>query len=375
MFTYRKATPEEMPELLDLANYVFSQASVPHDFAKLLPKVYGTDAPYDAAEQFIAKRDDGRIRALVALRHMMLTMPGDALHVGFVGTVSVHPYSRGEGHMKQLMALMTDQARQQNVDLLVLGGQRQRYQYFGFEKGGYRYQFRITGNNVRHALRDVPADDITFADMHTCAAEQLDMAYALYTRKAVRIDRAKEHFADILRSWANEACIVLKSGEMIGYIAGNGMEIELTEESLLPAVIKAMMAQRSLKDVTIYTSPWETERVASLAAFAEGWSINHPDMVHVLNWKHTLQALLTLRAQYMPLADGRCVIAIDGTAYEISVTDGIPSVQETDAPAQLALTGMEAQQLLFGMERFTMPHPLFANWLPLPMNIAAADAF
>ena len=375
MFTYRKATPEEMPELLDLANYVFSQASVPHDFAKLLPKVYGPDAPYDAAEQFIAKRDDGRIRALVALRHMMLTMPGDALHVGFVGTVSVHPYSRGEGHMKQLMALMTDQARQQNVDLLVLGGQRQRYQYFGFEKGGYRYQFRITGNNVRHALRDVPADDITFADMRTCTAEQLDMAYALYTRKAVRIDRAKEHFVDILRSWANEACIVLKSGEMIGYVAGNGMEIELTEESLLPAVIKAMMAQRSLKDVTIYTSPWETERVASLAAFAEGWSINHPDMVHVLNWQHTLQALLTLRAQYMPLADGRCVIAIDGTAYEISVTDGIPSVQETDAPAQLALTGMEAQQLLFGMERFTMPHPLFANWLPLPMNIAAADAF
>ncbi len=375
MFTYRKATPEEMPELLDLANYVFSQASVPHDFAKLLPKVYAPDAPYDAAEQFIAKRDDGRIRALVALRHMTLTMPGDALHVGFVGTVSVHPYARGEGHMKQLMALMTDQARQQNVDLLVLGGQRQRYQYFGFDNGGYRYGFRINGNNVRHALQDVPADDITFADMRSCTAEQLDKAYVLYTGKAVRIDRAKEHFVDILRSWASEACIVLKSGEMIGYVAGNGMEIALADEALLPAVIKAMMAQRGLKDVTIHAAPWETERVTSLAAFAEGWNINHPDMVHVLNWKHTLQVLLTLRGQYMPLTDGQCVVSIDGTVYGITVAGGIPSVQETDAPAQLTLTGMEAQQLLFGLERFTMPHPLFANWLPLPMDIAAADAF
>ena len=224
MFTYRKATPEEMPELLDLANYVFSQSAVPHDFAKLLPKVYAPDAPYDEAEQFVAVRDDGRIRALVALRHMTLTIPGDSLHIGFVGTVSVHPYARSEGHMKSLMAHMTQQAKNQNVDVLVLGGQRQRYQYFGFENGGYRYSFRITGSNVRHALKNVACDDISFADMRACTAEQLDLAYSLYMRKGIRIERAKDRFAEILRSWASEACIILQGSEMIGYLAGNGME-------------------------------------------------------------------------------------------------------------------------------------------------------
>ena len=375
MFTYRKATPEEVPELLDLANYVFSQASVPHDFAKLLPKVYAQDAPYDEAEQFVAVRDDGRIRALIALRHMMLTLPGDSLHIGFVGTVSVHPYARGEGHMKKLMAHMTQQAENQHVDVLVLGGQRQRYQYFGFENAGYRYQFRITGNNVRHALKDVVCDDISFADMSTCTEEQLDLAYSLHARKGIRIERAKDRFVEILRSWASEVCIILRGDEMIGYLAGNGMEIAVTDEAMLPAVIKAMLAQRSLKEVTVNVAPWETERIRTLAALAEGWSLRHPDMVHVLNWEHTLQALLTLRAQYLPLADGTCVIAIDGTGYEISVSGGIAAVSKTDKAAQLSLTSMEAQQLLFGLEQFTMPHPLFANWLPLPMDVATADAF
>lgn len=375
MFTYRKATPEEMPELLDLANYVFSQSAVPHDFAKLLPKVYAPDAPYDEAEQFVAVRDDGRIRALVALRHMTLTIPGDSLHIGFVGTVSVHPYARSEGHMKSLMAHMTQQAKNQNVDVLVLGGQRQRYQYFGFENGGYRYSFRITGSNVRHALKNVACDDISFADMRACTAEQLDLAYSLYMRKGIRIERAKDRFAEILRSWASEACIILQGSEMIGYLAGNGMEIALTDEALLPAVIKAMMAQRDLKEVTINAAPWEAVRIRALTGIAEDWSLRHPDMVHVLNWEHTLQALLTLRAQYLPLADGACVVSIDGTGYDISVCGGIPAVSKTDKAPQLTLTGMEAQQLLFGLEQFTMPHPLFANWLPLPMDIAGADAF
>ena len=36
---YEKASPADMPDVLDHANYVFSASSVPHDFAALLPKV------------------------------------------------------------------------------------------------------------------------------------------------------------------------------------------------------------------------------------------------------------------------------------------------------------------------------------------------
>ena len=66
-------------------------------------------------------------------------MLGETLRVGCVGTVSVHLYSRGEGHMKILMAMMMDDARAKGCDLLMLGGARKRYNYFGFEQAGWAY--------------------------------------------------------------------------------------------------------------------------------------------------------------------------------------------------------------------------------------------
>lgn len=374
-FTYKKADPAEWDDLLDLANYVFSNAHEPHDFAALLPKVYGPNAPFDAAEQFIARRDDGRLRGLVALRHLDMTAGEDHLHVGFVGTVSVHPYARGEGHMKNLMRVMKEAACAQQTDILVLGGQRQRYQYFGFEKGGYRYRFTISSTNIRHALRDVDASGIEFADMDGCTEAQLALACALNERKAVRFNRPAAQFVDILRSWHSNASIVLDGGEMIGFAAGDGMEITLQDDAQLLRVIKAMMTQRGLSRMTIDVQPWEHDRIALLSTLAEDWSLFSPDMVQVLNWAHTLDVLLRLRSRITPLLDGACVLEIDGERLRLCVEDGKPSVSHTDAPADLTLTAMDAHQLLFALQHATTLHPLMKNWLPLPFDVPATDGF
>lgn len=374
-FTYRKALPHEMPELLDLANYVFSNAHVPHDFAALLPKVYAHDAPYEEAEQFVAVRDDGRIRALVALRHMTLTTPHGSLHIGFVGTVSVHPYDRGEGHMKHLMRTMREAAMAQGVDILVLGGQRQRYQYFGFENAGYRMRFRVTKTNVRHALRDADASAITFADFDSATDGQKAAAAALHERKAVRIERDSSRFGVILHSWHSDASVVLDGGRMIGYTAGDGMEITLEDDAQLLRVIKAMMAERKLDELTIEVQPWDHARIDILASLAEGWVLTSPDMVSVLDWAHVLPVLMNLRGMVTPLLDGRCVLDIDGKRYLMAAEGGQVQAGMTDEPASLTLTNMEAQQLLFGLHGITRLHPQLMNWLPLPMDVPATDGF
>ena len=38
---YVKGTRDLRDDILDFGNYVFSQAHAPHDFRRLLPKVYG----------------------------------------------------------------------------------------------------------------------------------------------------------------------------------------------------------------------------------------------------------------------------------------------------------------------------------------------
>ena len=39
-----KGCAGELPDILDFANYVFSQSSQPHDFRRLLPKLYGENS-------------------------------------------------------------------------------------------------------------------------------------------------------------------------------------------------------------------------------------------------------------------------------------------------------------------------------------------
>lgn len=46
--------------------------------------------------------------ALIAVLREELEVGGKALQAGFVGTVSVHPKARGEGHMKVLDGRMAE---------------------------------------------------------------------------------------------------------------------------------------------------------------------------------------------------------------------------------------------------------------------------
>ena len=154
MTTYRKARPEDRAQYLDFINMVFSMAHRPHDFSKLLPKVYGPGRPTDTLQN-IAVADAGRVRGPVAVLPGALRGGDKALCTGYVGSVSAHPFARGEGHMKALMKMAIEGAAADGADLMMLGGQRQRYEYFGFTPGGVEIRYTVDQANLRHALRGV----------------------------------------------------------------------------------------------------------------------------------------------------------------------------------------------------------------------------
>ena len=125
-----------------------------------MPKVY--DPAFDPSSiTKVAVHESGKLCAEVAVLPQNLTVCGKALKAGFLGMVSVHPKFRGQGHMKALMQMWTEEARSR-YDMLVLYGQRQRYEYFGFTGGGMRRQFFVEPANIRHALKDVSCEGFTF---------------------------------------------------------------------------------------------------------------------------------------------------------------------------------------------------------------------
>ena len=372
---YLRGTPADRADIVDFANYVFSQAHEPHDFKTLLPKTYADDVTGMEAWHFLAK-ENGRIRALVCNRPMKMRILDRTLSCGLVGTVSVHPYARGEGHMKRLMNDMLADARGK-YDFLILGGQRQRYNYFGFEHLGTVLRYKITGAGLRHCLKDTDVSDIALTDLTNDRPEELAFVRSLMDRRAVCGERPEEYLLHILRSWNQRARLVRIGGQMAGYLTGTVGEIGLTDEAQLPRVLKALFQADGLTWARIDAAPYEKERIRALAGLYEERSIETYEMVHVLNWVPFVQALLSLKASYSRLADGIFTLAVENEgAFTIQVEQGVPRVTEARRPADAALSHLEAQRLLLGLENaLCCDGPLPSSWLPLPFYMSNVDSF
>ena len=365
MTEYRFARPEEEMEVLDFINAVFSQAARPHDFARLIPKVYAH--PGFAGLHALAL-EDGRIRGAVAMLPMTLHAGEATLTGGYIGSVSVHPRFRGKGYMKELMAMQAAEAKKRGYDFMSLGGRRQRYQYFGFARYGSEVHFSVNRDNARHALpQDAP---FAFVPAEECHAERMA---ALHEKQDYFCERPR--FLDALRNFNGEPYAILNQNDFAGYLVVMGdqiTELLLENEADLPGVISAWM--REHKNCEVVCGGDMGERIRGLSAFAETYELCPSGMLRVLNWEHVLRALLNLR----PLPDGETVIQIENAgAFRLHVVNGKAEVIPCQLlPGMPVWTEREAMETLFSpLNALNVTDLALRAWLPLTMDIPVADHF
>lgn len=369
---YTRGKPGELPEIIDFINFVFSQEHCPHDFKKLLPKVYGQEAPAGAEKiQFLARKD-GRIVADIANKPELLTFGDHTLKCGLIGNVSVHPYMRGEGHMKHLMTDLLQDARAQGMDLLILGGQRQRYGYFGFENAGVQLRYTVTAANVRHKLAQVNPMEIEIRDFYE---SDVEYSHKVYMQGKIHAARRTETFLSTLRSWGAKPLHISYNGKRLGHYAGN--ELILGDESLLPKVVKRLMQRPGVNSMEFRVGPHETERIAFFSDLAENVRVQSVEMLNVLSWQNTLPALMELRGA--ALEDGERVldIAEDGV-FRVCAKGGKVCVDRLpEAPAgALKLTHMQAQRAFFSADEvYLNSYGLPLTWRQLPFYMSEQDGF
>jgi len=376
MTEYRFADPHDLPKVIDFIDLVFSQAARPHDFAKLIPKVYGDG--HDYSHIHAVALEDGEVRGCVAMLPFDMSIAGQTLRVGYIGSVSVHRLSRGAGHMKKLMQMQIEKARADGLDMLVLGGQRQRYGYFGFSPVGGAYSYTVTRANVRHALKDTDASAFTF-ELLTDG----EYANALYQKLPVCGSRTAENFIEIALTFNSQGWLIKQNGVNAGYLIAGAdhtgiRELVLEDDSLISAVLKAWMAVHSLRSLHVNAAPCNRALNRALSAFAEEYSIGQDGMMLCLNYEQVIRSWMTLKNNITPLSEGSVVLGIDGAAYEIKVAGGAVNVSRTNAPAQVQLTAAEADSMLLSFNRFSAPHVnagIPADWFPLPFHIPTVDTF
>jgi predicted acetyltransferase len=383
---YEKAKPEDYEDVIDFGNYVFSQAHVPHDFPVLLPKLYKREYFMDGLH-YIA-REDNRIKAIIGAYPVDMKVSGQSLPGGGIGLVSVHPYCRSRGFMKTLMNMALEDMKKDGMAFSCLGGQRQRYEYFGYTPAGSSYNFECTATNIRHTLGREFKTSLSVKQIGPGDTDLLDQIRRMHESKPAYILREKDRFFHILSSWESPVFAIMEGPEqrVTGYLLcrPNGKhihEIYMEDNSRIAEAIGVFLQTRngSGGDVTISAQPYEMEKIAALSRFAESYRQGPAYNFAVFDYPRFISPFLKLKSSYRTMADGKFVLQIEeGPRLALTVSGGQASVSETQESADLSLNRLDALRFLFSADAAAgsgviAGNPFLQSLLPLPLFFETAD--
>lgn len=376
---YRIARAGEEREIIDFSNMVFSMSSGPTDFEKLYPAIYGR--PGFADLHIIARDEEDRLVGSIAVKPLKLKLGGEeTLSVGYLGTVATHPRERGKGYMKRLMRMNIDRAREAGIELMALGGQRQRYNHYDFEACAPVIRFSLNGINLRGMDGGAGYDFLPFDQAD---AEQVDTAYELYRQLDMTGQRKREDFEPFLLTGGGRPYLLLQEGRTLGYLYACGNDIyeyACAEEADLKKLSACWMKHRGCGEFCFSLPLHRKDAIRSLGEVAEHWSLEDDMMALVLNWASVLQKLMNHKARHERLQDGQRVVQVRGEALlSIRVSGGkafVSELQSGSAACDISLSAREAvRYFLSAFGNLAGEEDHFYGWFPVPFSIPRADWF
>jgi predicted N-acetyltransferase YhbS len=384
----------------------------PHDFKALLPTIY---RPTDAHMRHnLAVKRHGDLVAVVGLFPMTLHLGGTPLRVAGIGGVSVDPAYRGDG----LMRLLMDEAMadiRANYDLGWLGGQRQRYGYFGFERCGAELTFTVDLRSIKHLaqLVGLPAAALTIWDHDAKRiAEPLpndsDAWPALETARRKRPIWCARDDEPWHWTTAHHASPTLlrdqRGGEPAGLIVARNDGVEVTEwfgvggdhdprgdTSTLAAAL-SYVNMNTRRFVNFVSAPLPDAVNTAMSHWADLSKTTDSGNWCVVDWAKVVGAALRLRhgVAGAPLPDGEAVVRVRGATpvtLRLSVSGANAEVERLDDRGDAFTLGpMAMMRTLFGpgpaamgtfeagaAQRIPPGAAALHAWCPLPLFLPRPD--
>lgn len=379
MIHIKKATDKDYDELIAMANLSFTKPNDPKDFKKSLPKYY-TYSHHHIDEHYIIQKDNKIVATLGAFDNDYI-VNDTTLKVRGLGTMAVLPTARNNGYMKKLMEKATNDLIDDQIDLAFLSGRRQRYEYFSFTPAGVALKIVIKSHNLKHSV--LSSCDIKFKIVQKNDFEILKQMNELYCQKSIRPYRFPEHFHDIVSSWYFEPIAFFKDDIFLGYLLQdkdfNISEIECIDSNLLPAILLEYFKYFKIDKAVFTPLPvFEKEKINTLCNIAQNTDLVINDNMNIINYEKVMKAFFKVKADLQPLTDGKYIIdIIDRQKLSIEIKDQNITIIQTDKPADITLTHLEAMQLIFSpyttlFFNKNLPHFIY-NWFPLPLFFPRPD--
>ncbi len=353
----------------------------PREFPTLHPAIYRPTDEWMRCNYAI--RRDGRIAAVVGV-YPRVTAVGDVRwNVAGIGGVCVHPDYRRTGLMKILMDRAVANLLEE-AHISFLGGQRQRYAYWGYEKCGVNPIFTIGRSNIRHTFDD-PTPSLRFEPLGEHYSDRVAACKGLYEQAVVHGVRPLEDFVKHLLTWYQEPWVAMDEDDaIVGYVLveEGGWKInELvgTSDDTRVGMIRAWLERWDRDRVFVTCQPDDVPFIRRLGTFCEASTVDPPRNWRVVDWPTVVGSLMAVKGRFAPLPDGRAVIDVTEARLEIEVSDGATSCTLTDDEPDLVCSALDAHRILFGPEppsnvvELPAGARLLEAWCPLPLGYVRAD--
>ena len=369
-------------DVMDLLNLSFNFTEPERQFFGLLPKCYREQyRPQNS--NYVVVDEDGVLAAAVGAYDHELVVCGRRLPCRGIGNVAVHPDHRRKGYMKMAMNRSLEDMIKDGIALSTLGGRRQRYQFFGFDKAGPLYSFGISPQNIHHLFND-RASAFTVREVTDPADPVIDEIIALNQRQPVTPIRPRETYLDIANSWHATLLALADGARFVGYgirVWGSTIsEIQVARDEDFLECILALYGHLG-GGFAVQIPAWQEGYAAALAPVAEDSSLTNAMYFNILNYRLVIEAFLALKLTYTTLPDGEITLLIHGYARDerirVSVSGGEPAVEiiPDSVPVDCELSHLDAIAFLFApvCPAREKAIDLARIWFPLPACMYRAD--
>lgn len=381
--TICKLTASDFDEAIAHLNLVFGDP----DFATLVPSLY---QPTDLhMGRNFALRRGGRIAAMVGVFPIDWIVGGTRLRVAGVGGVSVHPDHRGMGFMRLLMDEAMAEIESGGFHAAYLGGNRRRYNFWGFEKAGVEAQFTLSANSLEHGSHKPSPTSNGVLSVGEATESELPALHALMQRQPIRCIRTADAFPRHLHNWRRRPLVVRDPrGHALGYTCFDANDASCVEccvenSEALAALLSHCIgpAHRPLR----MTVPMIRDRQFNqLERLADDASLIEAGNWRIYQWPAVMAALLKARQSAMPLPPDTFVLRVEASAsgqakseaakFRLTIDNDATSEASDDAPD---FEGTAAQVLRALTGPVPPALPLRASqlelWRPLPLAIPMQD--
>jgi len=393
----RESDCDELMAMLDDVFFLEDCEEPKRNFVTLLPKLYKRE--YKPWENNYCVWEDGAMKAAVGMYVREAEIAGVPLRVGGIGNVAVARDSRRKGYMRLAMDAAMEAMKNAGCAFGELGGQRQRYQFWGFERGGAAVDASFSEKNLRHAFGENElAPGWRAVEIKPDDKAMLAQVQAFIESQPIHYKHNPDCFYDHLCSW-NETPYAILNGEALEAFFTLGRGGQDINQFLLRDADNLEMAVRAAytalpegdkygRRVNMSIPLWRRGLLRLAEEVSEGCDVDDTGMYTILRWEQMLAALMRLQAICRPLPDGEICVHIRGWAGEetlrIAVKDGVPAVEaggrvdnsggKNAAPTARDFTHLEAMRYFLAPYTFLRDGDALAQcWFPLAVHLMGID--